>query len=86
MVWESLTLYPVSELLSGSLISQVEELHQGFRKFEERDAKSELSKFFWILLQLVAIIKNAAVSGREETWNLLVATIEDSMPISAEFD
>ena len=64
MVGEILTLYPESELLRGSLISQVKDLHQGFRKFEECEAKSELCIFFWIWLQLVAVIKNAAVSER----------------------
>ena len=70
-----------------ALIEQVEELHCDFREFEkECEAKSELCKFFGVWLQLVAVIKNAVVSEREGNWNLLAATIDDSMPIFAECD
>ncbi len=70
-----------------ALIGQAENLHQDFLEFEkECEAKSELCKFFGVWLQLVAVIKNAVVSDREGNWNLLVATVEDSMPIFAECD
>jgi hypothetical protein len=70
-----------------TIIGEVEELYQDFRDFEkECEAKSELCQFFGVWLQLVAVIKNAVVSDREGNWNLLVATVEDSMPIFAECD
>jgi len=70
-----------------SLIGQMDELDEDFRKFEkECEAKSELCQFLGVWLQLVAVIKNAVVSEREENWNLLVASVEDSMPIFAEYD
>ena len=47
------------------------------RRCEE---KTELCHFFRFWLELVAIIKNAVVSEREENWNRHVASIEDSMP------
>ena len=70
-----------------AIVEQIENLQQDFREFEkECEAKSELCQFFGVWLQLVAVIKNAVVSEREGNWNLLVASVEDSMPIFAEFD
>lgn len=70
-----------------TLIGQVENLNHDFQEFEkECEAKSELCKYFGVWLQLVAIIKNAVVCEREGNWNLLVATVEDSMAIFASCD
>ncbi|KAL8605683.1 hypothetical protein ACOMHN_066285 [Nucella lapillus] len=70
-----------------TLTGQVEKLHQDFVEFEkECEAKSELCQFFGVWLRMVAVIKNAVVSDREGNWDLYVATVEDSMPIFAEFN
>ncbi len=70
-----------------ALIGEMNNLHQDFLEFEkECEAKSELCQFFGVWLKLVAVIKNAVVSEREGNWNLHVATVEDSMPIFAEYD
>ncbi|KAG0712847.1 hypothetical protein GWK47_017514 [Chionoecetes opilio] len=73
--------------LFEAIIGQIEKLHQDFREFDKTcEAKSELCQFFRVWLQLGTIIKNAVVSEREGNWNLLVATVEDSMPIFTECD
>ena len=70
-----------------AIIDQVEVLGKDFREFEkECEAKSQLCQFFGVWLQLVVVIKNAVVSEREGNWNLHVATVEDCMPLFAEFD
>ncbi len=71
----------------SSLIEKVEILKRDFQEFEkECEAKSEVCRFFGVWLHMVSVIKNAIVSDREGNWNLLAATVEDSMPIFMEFD
>ena len=70
-----------------ALIGQVKTLHHDFQEFEkECESKSEVCTFFGVWLQLVAIIKNVVASDRDVNWNLHAATVEDSMPIFAEFE
>ena len=70
-----------------SLTEQVDTLQKDFPEYEkECEEKSEVCQYFGVWLRMVAIIKNAVVSDREDNWNLHAATVEDSMPIFAEFD
>lgn len=67
-----------------AIIGQIEKLHQDFREFEEY--QSEFCQLLGVWRQLVAIVNNPMFSEREGNWNLLFATVEDSMPAFAECD
>ena len=65
----------------------MDKLCNDFLEFEkECEAKSQLCQFYSVWLHLVVVVKNAVVSEREGNWNLLAATLEDSMQIFAECD
>ena len=69
------------------LLNDIEEIYQAFLAFKaECESRSEVCRFLGVWLKIASIIKNAVAADREGNWDLLVAVVEDSLPVFAQFD
>ena len=50
------------------------------------EEKSEVCRYFGVLLEKVKLVKNSVAADRKGNWDLYVATIEDSIPVFQAFD
>ena len=68
-------------------IESAQQLYEDFHKFKkEAEEKSQVCEYTSLLQHNTSLQKNLLSSEREGNWDLLVATIDDSMPVLREFD
>ena len=70
-----------------NLVNDIDAINEAFVTFKnECESRSEVCKYLGVWLKIASLMKNAVAADREGNWDLLVAVVEDSMPILLKFN